>query len=313
MVGLGVESPDGSAYPDHDRTDQIQGLGYLEQTLNESNRVRQYQHPRHSHRHRRAGGRDHRGADLVTHRSPQMNNRRDVLALGAGATAWWAARGGDALAQGDVTSPARARLETRLFNLNDSLSPDAAAEIVATFTKAAKEAATGGVLVGRNLNDVPFATRFEWIYMIQFAPTAAEANNAAFQRFEAARALLATQCRNVAACTLDCDLPPRFAAAPNVKVRHTVMFSFKTDASAEDRARNVASIRNMGRLPMVRSYLVQSASPNASGPDQMQWQVIGDFDSLADYQAYATAPVHLQIGTDFKAHTSRVAFLDVFV
>jgi hypothetical protein len=45
----------------------------------------------------------------------------------------------------------------------------------------------------------------------------------------------------------------------------------------------------------------------------MQWQVIGDFDSLTDYQAYASAPVHLQIGPDFKAHTSRVAFLDVFV
>jgi hypothetical protein len=108
-------------------------------------------------------------------------------------------------------------------------------------------------------------------------------------------------------------LPPRFADAPGVKVRHTVMFSFKADASAEAQARNVAAIRNMGRLPMVRSYLVQPAAPNVSGSDQMQWQVIGDFDSLADYQAYASAPVHLQISDDFKAHTSRVAFLDVFV
>jgi hypothetical protein len=240
-----------------------------------------------------------------------MNSRRDILALGAGAAAWSAARGGDALAQGVTSAPAR--LETRLFNLNDTISADAAAEIVETFRRAAKEAATGGLVVGRNLNDVPFATRFEWIYMIQFAPTAAGADGAAFQRFEAARSLLATHCRTKADCTLECDLPPRFAAAPGVKVRHTVMFSFKPDASAEDRARNVGAIRNMGRLPMVRSYLVQPASPNVSGPDQMQWQVIGDFDSLADYQAYATAPVHLQIAPDFKAHTSRVAFLDVFV
>jgi len=239
-----------------------------------------------------------------------MRHRRDVLALGAGATAWWAARGGDALAQTSALSPAR--LETRLFNLNDALSPAAAAEIVGTFKEAAKDAATGGLLVGRNLNDVPFATRFEWIYMIQFAPTAGEAD-AVFQRFESARAQLASHCRNTAACTLDCDLPPRFAAAPNVKVRHTVMFSFKADASPDDQARNVDAIRNMGRLPMVRSYLVQPASPTVSGPDQMQWQVIGDYDSLADYQAYASAPVHLQIGPDFKAHTSRVAFLDVFV
>jgi len=235
-----------------------------------------------------------------------MITRRNVLALSAGATAWRAARGGAALAQGVATSPAR--LETRLFNLNGSLSPDAAAEIVGTFKEVAKEAATGRALVGRNLNDVPFATRFEWIYMVQFDPAAPVS-----QRFEAARDLLAAHCRNAAACTLDCDLPPTFAAAPNAKVRHTVMFSFKPEATAEDRVRNVDAIRNMGRLPMVRSYLVQPASPTVSGPDQMQWQVIGDFDSLADYKAYATAPVHLQIGPDFKAHTSRVAFLDVFV
>ncbi len=231
-----------------------------------------------------------------------MNTRRDVLAAGAAATAWWAARGGAASAQGMATSPAR--LETRLFNLNDSLSPDAAAEVVGTFKEVAKATATGGALVGRNLNDA----RFEWIYMVQFDPAALVSH-----RFEAARDLLATHCRNAAACTLDCDLPPTFAAAPGVKVRHTVMFSFKADATADDRARNVDAIRNMGRLPMVRSYLVQPAAPNVSGPDQMQWQVIGDFDSLADYQAYSSAPVHLQIGPDFKAHTSRVAFLDVFV
>ncbi len=240
-----------------------------------------------------------------------MNNRRDVLALAAGAAAWWTARGGKALAQGPPTSPAR--LETRLFNLNDSLAPDAAAEVVGKFTEVARETATGGLLIGRNLNDVPFATRFEWIYMIQFDPKIGGPESASVQRFKAARDLLATHCRNQADCTLECDLPPRFAQAPLVKVRHTVMFSFKADASAEDRARNVAAIRNMGRLPMVRSYLVQPAAADVSGPDQMQWQVIGDFESLADYQAYALAPVHLQIGADFKAHTSRVAFLNVFV
>jgi hypothetical protein len=240
-----------------------------------------------------------------------MTHRRDLLALGAGAAAWWAARGGEALAEGPTTVPAR--LETRLFNFNDSVSAAAADKIVGTFTKAAKAAATGGLLVGRNLNNVPFATRFEWIYMIQLDPAASGADNGALQRFDAARDALASHCRNQAACTLDCDLPPRFAAAPGVKVRHTVMFSFKPDASAQDRTRNVDAIRTMGRLPMVRSYLVQPAAPNVTGPDQMQWQVIGDFDSLADYQAYASAPVHLQIGPDFKAHTSRVAFLDVFV
>jgi hypothetical protein len=43
----------------------------------------------------------------------------------------------------------------------------------------------------------------------------------------------------------------------------------------------------------------------------MEWQVVGDFASLADYEAYSRAPVHLAIRDDFNAHTSRVAFLDV--
>ena len=50
--------------------------------------------------------------------------------------------------------------------------------------------------------------------------------------------------------------------------------------------------------------------PSASGLDQMDWQVIGDFASMADYRAYADAPAHLDIRDDFRAHTSRVAFLD---
>jgi hypothetical protein len=240
-----------------------------------------------------------------------MKNRRDVLGLGASAMAWWAARGDGALAQGAGLAPAR--LQTCLFNLNDSLDAVAAADLVARFKDVAKETATGGALVGRNLNDVAFPTRFEWIYMVQFAAAPSGPDSPALQRLKAARDLLATHFRNQADCTIDGVLPPRFADAPGVKVRHTVMFSFKADASAEAQARNVAAIRNMGHLPMVQSYLVQPAAPSVTGPDQMQWQVIGDFASLADYQAYVSAPMHLQIGPDFKAHTSRVAFLDVFV
>jgi hypothetical protein len=89
------------------------------------------------------------------------------------------------------------------------------------------------------------------------------------------------------------------------------MFAFKPDASAEARERNVAAIRRMGTLPMVQNYLVERASPSAAGPDQMEWQVIGDFASLADYRAYSEAPVHRAIRDDFTAHTARVAFLDV--
>jgi hypothetical protein len=96
-----------------------------------------------------------------------------------------------------------------------------------------------------------------------------------------------------------------------VKVRHTVMFDFKPEASAKDQARNVDAIRNMGKLPMVKSYRVEQSASYPSGPTQMQWQVIGDFASVDDYWAYAKASVHLAIRDDFKAHTARVAFLDV--
>jgi hypothetical protein len=69
----------------------------------------------------------------------------------------------------------------------------------------------------------------------------------------------------------------------------------------------------MGKLPMVRRYMVERTTPLAPGPAEMEWQVIGDFGSLADFKAYAEAPMHLDIRDDFKAHTARVAFLDVQV
>jgi hypothetical protein len=112
---------------------------------------------------------------------------------------------------------------------------------------------------------------------------------------------------------LDRPLPARFATAPGVKVRHVVMFNFKPDASPEARERNVSAIVAMGKLPMVQHYIVERNAPSVTGPNQMEWQVIGDYASLADYQAYVDAPVHLAIKGDFTANTSRVAFLDVEV
>jgi hypothetical protein len=66
-------------------------------------------------------------------------------------------------------------------------------------------------------------------------------------------------------------------------------------------------------MPMVKRYLVQASPRNAADPDQMQWQVAGDFVSMADYQAYAQAPVHFAIRKDFSENTTRVTFLDVAV
>jgi hypothetical protein len=67
----------------------------------------------------------------------------------------------------------------------------------------------------------------------------------------------------------------------------------------------------MGKLPMVQHYLVERTTAPVAGPIQMEWQVVGDFASMADYEAYSSAPIHLAIREDFTANTSRVAFLDV--
>jgi hypothetical protein len=224
-----------------------------------------------------------------------MPNRRELVALGASAALVAAAK--------PAFAAETARLETRLFNFKDGLSAAETAEIVEAFKRDAKAA---GLVVGRNIVPVQFPGRFEWIYMARFAEPAHPA-------FEQARDALAAHCRDEVHCDIDAVLPPGFAELTGVKVRHTVMFDFKPDATPEARARNVDAIRGMGKLPMVRSYIVAPAATAGSDPGLMQWQVIGDFASVADYHAYSEAPVHLAIRDDFTAHTARVAFLDVAV
>jgi hypothetical protein len=175
---------------------------------------------------------------------------------------------------------------------------------------AAREAGAAGFLIGRNFIPEQFPKRFEWLYMVQFRSDG-QSDKAAQENFRRARDTLMRLCRNAAECDLACSLPQGFADAAGVKVRHTVMFSFKPEASAEARQRNVAAIRAMGRLPMVQAYLVQQSPLAARGSGQMEWQVIGDFASVADFWAYANAPVHLAIRRDFSEHTARIAFLDV--
>ena len=207
------------------------------------------------------------------------------------------------------------RLETRLFNFRDTVSPEKTSEVIAALTDVARSPEVGGFLVGRNFIPDPFATRFEWLYMIQIAPADGGDLPPAYGRFQAIAAELSALCLDVLKdrlYTLTSAVAGTlgfYAAA--VKVRHTVMFDFRPDASAGDQARNVDAIRNMGRLPMVQAYRVERSATYPSDASQMQWQVIGDFASVEDYRAYSNAPVHLAIRDDFKAHTSRVAFLDV--
>jgi hypothetical protein len=203
--------------------------------------------------------------------------------------------------------PAAPVLETRLFNLSDAADPAAVTALIARIRALAGMPGVGGVLVGRNFVPDPFPARFEWLSMVQFDAAA----DAARREYDAALADLDRLCRNHVACDLAGPFATRFAAAPGVGVRHTVMFDFKPDASPADQARNVDAIRAMGHLPMVQAYHVERSALYPGDPTQMQWQVIGDFASVADYRAYAAAPVHLAIREDFKAHTARVAFLDV--
>jgi len=229
-----------------------------------------------------------------------MLHRRHVIALGASSALM-------SLVGASAAQPVPSRLETRLFNLKDDVSPEKAAEWIANLKAAARSPGMEGFMVGRNFIPNPFPARFEWIYMVQFNPAA---QTPGLERFAAARDVLASHCRNQVTCELNCALPPRYADAAGVGVRHTVMFNFKSDTTEEVRKRNVDAIREMGNLPMVRSYLVQPGAASPDDPAQMQWQVVGDFASVADYKAYAAAPVHLAIREDFVAHTSRVAFLD---
>ncbi len=239
----------------------------------------------------------------------RLPNRRDILGLAAAASALLA--GGSRAFAGGGGTPS-ARLETRLFNFKTDVSAESAAAVIGRLKGGAAAAGLNGFMIGRNAIAQQFPTRFEWIYMAQRRPMgAARTDVGGDSGFKTIQHELALLCRDQAICNLNCPLPDGYGGAPGVGLRHTIMFSFKPEATAEARTRNVEDIRAMGTLPMVQNYLVEPGDPSVPGPDQMQWQVIGDFATEADCRAYASAPVHLAIRQDFTANTSRVAFLDV--
>ena len=240
-----------------------------------------------------------------------MTTRREVIAMGVSIGA--ALLPPAVPAWSDTRTPGRSRLETRMFNFRADAPSSATNSIIGRMQEFAAGPGIGGFKVGRNLSQTPFPTRFEWIYFLQSDSRRISDADPAFRRFRRLREELASLCSGDVECELDLELPPRYADAPGVKVRHTVMFDFKAQASPEAQERNVSAIRSMGTLPMVQHYLVARTSIANRAPHQMQWQVIGDFASLEDYQAYSDAPVHLAIREDFTANTSRVAFLDVNV
>ncbi len=244
------------------------------------------------------------GAPRAQASAPRVARRRLLAAAGV------AAAGLSARAQ---TPPLRETLlETRLFNFRDDLPADIAATTAARLRAIAASAGADGILIGRNLNATPFPTRFEWVFTMG-RPARALSTAGARESARALTETLAPVCAAVVGCELASNLPAGFAAAPGVKVRHTVMFDFTPAATPDARRRIVGAIRAMGRLPMVKSYIVAPNPAFGTDPAQMEWQVIGDFAGLADYKAYSDAPAHLGLRDDFRANTARVAFIDVNV
>ena len=237
----------------------------------------------------------------------EIPNRRDLLTLGAAALV---ALAGEPAAFADSSQRQPARLETCLFNFKDDVSAQDTSQAIATVKAFAASSGSGGFLIGRNFIPTPFPARFEWIYMIQFEAAGATGGATAYAGFPRVRDALLALCRNQVDCEMDVALPPHYADARGVGVRHTVMFNFKPDASADARQRIVDTIRGMGKLPMVQHYIVEKNISYAPETTKMEWQVIGDFANVEHYRAYSQAPIHLAIREDFTAQTSRVAFLD---
>jgi hypothetical protein len=238
-----------------------------------------------------------------------MPSRRDVMTLGASAAC--AALAGIPGASAAPAGPRGPTLQTRLFNFRDDVSAATQSDITSKLKGLAGSPGVDGVMVGRNFIPTPFPTRFEWLCMIRFGESPPGDPAAGDPGARGLMEALSSSCRNEVECELTAPLPAGFIRAAGVKVRHTVMFDFKPDASAEARARNVEAIRAMGTLPMVQHYVVARSAAYGSGGAKMEWQVIGDFASVDDFQAYSRAPAHLTLRDDFKAHTARVAFLDV--
>jgi hypothetical protein len=239
-----------------------------------------------------------------------MYNRRDVLILGS--SSLLAAVAPPVRVRAAGVESMQFRLQTKFFNFRDDVPAAKRESVISDIAKFSKLPGVTGLMTGKNIVQIRFPARFEWMYMLQVNETMRpEPSRGSGDVFRQVHDSLVPYCRNDVECDLLCPIAANYADAKGVKVRHTVMFDFKPEATPEARARNVAAIRGMGKLPMVQNYLVQESVSPTPNPPQMQWQVTGDFRSLADYKAYSEAPVHLAIRKDFTANTSRVTFLDV--
>ncbi|MFF3443841.1 Dabb family protein [Streptosporangium sp. NPDC002721] len=73
--------------------------------------------------------------------------------------------------------------------------------------------------------------------------------------------------------------------------RHVVLFTWKEEATEEQRARVATGLGELpGAIPEIRSYTL---GPDAGvNPGNHQFAVVADFDSVDDFLVYRDHPLH---------------------
>lgn len=94
-------------------------------------------------------------------------------------------------------------------------------------------------------------------------------------------------------------------------IRHVVLFTFKDEVPAGERAAVIGAIRGLlGAIPSLRSLEVgETLSPaRAQGYALV---ALGAFDDRAGLEAYLAHPAHLPVAARFRAAAAQTLVVDV--
>ncbi|HZO35669.1 MAG TPA: Dabb family protein [Solirubrobacteraceae bacterium] len=76
-------------------------------------------------------------------------------------------------------------------------------------------------------------------------------------------------------------------------IRHVVLFKWKAESTAEQRAAAIAELRTLpDQIEAVRSFVV---GENVGDPDNHELAVIAEFDDIESFRAYSDHPAHLDV------------------
>ncbi len=77
-------------------------------------------------------------------------------------------------------------------------------------------------------------------------------------------------------------------------IRHVTLLKFKDTFTSTERARWEAGLHTLvGRVPGLRS--LDSGHDRLRSPRSFDYAIVADFDSIADVEAYAENPHHLEL------------------